>query len=233
MYEATHLSLPTFAKRYITFFLQLYPIPYRKKFGQEIYYVFQDVYNEELAKHGKVTGGFWILQAFDFIKSAGEQHVSLINKIGMKKYLNKSLHINRYNVIGFILLLPFLSVFLIDVISRIAQGDLTHYNRPVYTMLSHTLFYWTPILFIWVIVSPTLAVLINLIPLIQNLKKKHAEIKLFTFIRQNIVTLLIVAIGLGFIAIIKLHDFAPCVFHGTLKIGIGQLPHIISVCRNA
>ncbi|SRR5258708_22323 len=156
--------------------LLLYPDIYRKKFGQEMLILFADIYKETIAKKGKVGFVFWFAVFLDTTKSALEQHLQLVKKQGVKKYLQNTLRINRYNIIGALLLLPFLSVFVIDLVARISQGDLVHYNRPVYNLLSHTLFYWTPILFIWVILFPTLAILVNLIPLIQNIVKKHQTV---------------------------------------------------------
>ncbi len=212
--------------------LILYPESYRKKFEQEMLTIFEDISQEQLRKSGKTGISFWLSLSFDIARSAAEQHMQLLKKQGMKKYIHQTLLINRYNIIGALLLLPFLTVFAIDVLARILQGDLVHYNRPVYNYLSHTPFYWTPNLFIWVILFPALAVFTNLIPLIKNSIKKRKTIFQFVFLRENAVTLLILAVGLGFLAIIKLHDFAPCMIHGLLRVGIGQLPKIISVCKN-
>src|SRR5258708_16859826 len=156
-----------------------------------------------------------------------------MQKLGMKKYIRKTFHINKYNTIGFLLLLPFFSIFFIDLIARIAQGDLTHYNRPVYAVLSHSLLYWFPVLFTWVIIFPTLAVLLNIIPLLKAFNKRHNDILQFSFIKQNIFSLLILVIGIGFLALIKLHDFAPCFVHGILRLGFEKVPSVVSYCRTA
>lgn len=231
MLNSEKLVVISKAQRVFQNLLLLYPDTYRKKFGQEMLIAFEDLYTERLINERKSGIFFWLVISLDIVKSAFEQHRELIIKKGMKKYIRQTLHINIYNIIGGLLLLPFLSVFFIDLIARIAQGDLTHYNRPVYALLSHSLLYWFPVLFTWVILFPALAIIINLIPLIKNILKKYGSFLLF--IKQNVITLAIFAVGLAFLAIIKLHDFAPCFLHGLLKVGINQLPQIFSVCRNA
>lgn len=225
----------TVTREYVFFktLLLLYPASYLRKFGKEMLITFEDMYQEKMLRDGEIGFTFWFSIFLDIIKSTFEQHRVALKKQGMKKYVNKTLHINRYNVIGTLLLLPFLSVLSIDLLARFAQDDITHYNRPLYLYLSHTVFYWTPILVIWVILFPTLAVLLNLIPLIQNIIKKHGSLFKLSFIKHNALTLTILAIGLGFLAIIKLHDFAPCIFHGLLRFGVGKLPYIFSYCKNA
>lgn len=223
------------SKTYIFFknLLLLYPDTYRKTFEEEILITFEDMYQEKLLQDGEIGITFWFQIYMDIVINALEQHRQLLKKQGMKKYTQQTLHINKYNIIGGLLLLPFFSVFLINVSARIAQGDLTHYNRPVYSLLSHSLLYWFPVLFTWVILFPTLAIIINLVPLIKNIIKKHGSLFDFSFIRQNAITLLILAVGIGFLAIIKLHDFAPCFVHGILRFGFEKTFDIISYCRNA
>jgi hypothetical protein len=213
--------------------LLLYPDRYRKKFQQEILITVEDMYQERLLKVGKVNTLYWFVISFDIIKSACNQHVELLNKQGMKKYIHETLQIDKFNIIGGLLLLPFFIVFLIDLATRIAQGDLTRYNRPVYAILSHSLLYWLPVLFTWVVIFPTIAVLLNIIPLIKNVSKFHNDVFHFSFLRKNIFSLLILAVGFGFLALIALHDFAPCVAHGLLRLGFTKLPYIISFCNNA
>ena len=61
-------------------------------------------------------------------------------------------------------MLPAFTVFMIDILGRIAQGDLTHYNRGIYNFLSHTPLYWTPVLFTWIIAFPAIAIILEIIP---------------------------------------------------------------------
>lgn len=151
----------------------------------------------------------------------------------MKRYLQDTLNINRYNLFGIFLLLPAFIVFTMDLLSRILQGDLSHYNRPVFRFLSHTPLYCEPVLFIWVIVFPFLAIIVNLIPFFKNLCKKHANIKSLSFIKQNFLTAIILLFAILFILLIRFHDFVPCMVHSILKIGFFQLFNVISVCEKA
>src|SRR6185437_14594929 len=95
--------------------LLLYPQQYRKKFGHEMLTLFEDIYHETLVKSGKIGFTFWLSINFDIAKSAFEQHRQLLKKQGMKKYSQQTLHINKYNIIGGLLLLPFFSMFVIEV----------------------------------------------------------------------------------------------------------------------
>ncbi len=151
----------------------------------------------------------------------------------MKKQVSNHWHITRLNLIGAVCLLPAMAMFCIDLISRFVQRDLIHYNRPVYNFLSHTPLYWYPILVTWVIILPLMGVVLNFIPLIQEMMRKHAPIFSLTFIKQNLFSLFFLCFGILLIAIIRLHDFAPCVFWGIMHVGWGQLPHILFVCRSA
>jgi hypothetical protein len=233
MYDTTPLSVPTNAEKLFNFLLFFYPKQYRRKYGKEMRLLFQDMYQEEVTKKGSVSLTFWFSQVGDITKSLIEQHIDIIQKQGIKKYLQQTFHINKYNVISGIFLLPVFFMTLVELISRIAQGDLTHYNRPVYAFFSHTFLYWTPILFTWVILFPLLAALISFIPLVKAISKKKVSVFSIAFLHRNIITIGILFIGFGFIALIKLHDFMPCMFYGLTHFGFGQFGHIVSVCRRA
>ncbi len=194
---------------------------------------FQDMYKEEIREKGRACAGFWLEIAGDVLSSAGSQHWEAVKKQGLEKYLRETLKLNKFNIIGGILLLPAFTMFAVDFVSRILKGDLTHYNRQVYAFLSHTPLYWTPILFSWVILFPLLAVLINIIPVINYAWRKHSLRLNLSFLEENIISVGILGAGLFFLAVIKLHDFAPCMLHGLLKVGGGQMLKIISVCSKA
>ena len=89
MYGTTPLSIPTNAEKLFNFLLLFYPQQYRKKFGQEMFLLFRDIYQEELTKKGSVSLAFWFTQFGDITKSVIEQHIDMIGKQGMKKYLQQ------------------------------------------------------------------------------------------------------------------------------------------------
>lgn len=198
-----------------------------------MYYLFCDLYQEELRLKGRINLTFWIVQVRDIIKSVIEQHIYMINKYGFKKYFQTILQINKYNVIGGIFLLPAGLVFLIDLVSRIIQGDLIHYNRPVYAFMSHTPLYWQPVLFTWVFILPILAVLINFVPLVKALIKKHRSIKSWSFLIQNLITVLLLGFGIFIILLVRFHDVGPCMLHGLARLGFEHFTDIVAVCKNA
>ena len=151
----------------------------------------------------------------------------------MQKSKRSRFSLSAPNIIGLILLLPICTVFCIDLIARIVQGDLTRYNRPVYALLSHSPLYYFPVLFTWVILFPLLAVLINVTALIKNMNKQKTSFFSLAFLTRNIGAIIIFVISLGFLAILKLHDFAPCFIRGLQIVGIGHLSKILEVCRRA
>ncbi len=234
MYKTEELTLPITKKQsmYETL-LRLYPDQYRKRFDEQMLFVFQDQYEEELAKQGHIGSGFWFSVAVDVMYSAAVEHINTMRKQGMKKYVRNTLHINNYNIVGGILLLPIFVVFSIDVFARIAQGDLTHYNRPVYAFMSHTPFYQFPILLTWVLIFPLLAIVINLVPLVKHAIATRRKFIGIAFIQKNVLGIFLVLMALGFLTILALHDFAPCVVNGILAGHLPQFFQLVQYCRNA
>src|SRR5579872_3592914 len=202
MYNATQLQVSTKADKIFAFFLFLYPDSYRKQYGNEMQLVFHEMYQEELNKNGNIRFSFWLSQVGDLTKSIIHEHIDEMQSKGMKKYLQHTLHSNAYNIVSIIFLLPVILMTGIEIISRVTQGDLTHYNRPVYNFFSHTFLYRTPVLFTWVILFPALAAIISLIPLVKSLTKKKTSLFSITFLRKNIFGIAIFFFGLGFIAFI-------------------------------
>ncbi len=233
MHDSTRVPFVTNAVKIFNVLLLFYPASYRKKYGNEVRLVFYEMYQEELQKKGRVSIEFWLFQVNDIAKSVIEQHIDEIRKKGVKIYLKQTLHINKYNVIGGILLFPIFTMTGLEIISRIVQGDLFHYNRPFYRLLSHSPLYWFPILFTWVILFPLLAIVVNLLPLLMDMRKRHVHILNVSFFKRHMFSLAILAIGALFFIAMQLHDFAPCFLIGLTKRGIGQIPSIISFCRGA
>src|SRR5476651_726084 len=129
MYKTKNLPV-VLAKRqwlYRTLLL-FYPLPYQKQFAEEMFLTFQDMYQEELNSKGKVGNGFWISILADVFISVLVQHGEALKKEGMKNYLRNILHINKYNVIGAVLLFPFAFLLGSDFLSRLVQGSFSHPN---------------------------------------------------------------------------------------------------------
>ncbi len=213
------------------FLLFFYPKQYRKRFGEEMLFAFDHMYQEELAKHGSIGIGFWFSIVSDTIQSSITEHFSMIKKQGIKKYFN----INTYNIIGGILLLPFLILFGIDLLGRIVQGDLTHYNRDFYSVLSQTILYSTyngqaQLLWTILVFFPLLAVILNLIPLVLSLKQSKNKLTIGSLLSANPLALLIIGTGFLFVLIAFGHDIIPCTVHGIFQYGIFQLFPLIDYC---
>ena len=211
--------------------LLLYPEPYRIKFGREMLYTFRDMRDEERTKRGMAGVVFWSTILFDTLLSAVHEHREAIRKDGMKKYLHRTPKLNNYNLVSLILLLPFLLMAGIDLISRILQGDLFHYNRAAYAAVSQTPLYWYPILFTWVILFPILAIVISIIPLALNSRK--VSVPGVAYLGQYAGSVILIALAAMLLAFIKLHDFLPCLMQNISMTGFRDLPSIISLCRKA
>ena len=239
MYKTEKLSLSSTKENalYKTLLL-FYPESYRKRFGQEMLIVFQDMYEEEIAKRGKAGIRFWILLLIDITENVMTQHFDMIRKYGVKNYLQQALHINRYNVIGVILLLPFILLLGSDFISRVIQGDLSHYNKTFYNSLSHTILYsqyraQAPLLWTILVFFPILAVILNLIPFVFSLRQHKKKLSVGTLLFTNPLAVIIMGTGFLFVVIAFGHDAIDCFVNHLFSNGLENIGRTISVCRNA
>ena len=222
------------AEQFYRTLLYMYPEIYRKRFGNEMLFVFQDLYQEESVKHGKAGIMFWFAIVTDIMQSAMLQHIILIQKNGIKNYF----HITIYNIIGAVFLLPFLMLFCIDFFGRLIQGNFTHYNKVTYNYISHTVLYSTynghaSLLWTTLILAPCLAVVSNCIPVFAGVirHKKKATIK--TLFLTNPLAFVIIAIGAFCLLVVYGHDSIPCMMNRIYDHGFGNVGHMLSFCRNA
>lgn len=233
MDKTIHFTLPIKIEKLLAFFLLMYPLEYRKKFGNEIVWVFSQMYDEEIHSKGKAEITFLILQFGDIAKSVLEQHFAVVQKKGIKKYLVQTLHITRYNIAGGILLLPFGILFTLDFLGRLVQGDFTRYNRAWYAAITQSVLYREPIVIrALLIYAPLAAVIINITPLLQAVFSTN-RITVRKLLFTSPFAILIIVLGLGFLGIVYGHDVIPCTIHGILSHGLLQLPKILTVCKNA
>ncbi len=208
--------------------LRFYPESYRQRFKSQILLDLEDLYHDELRAKGKAGAGFWTFQLMDLSKGIIFENIYEMQEVGMKKYF----HLNNFNIAGAVLLLPILLMSVIDFSSRVAQGNLGHINQQSYNFFSHTFLYRAPVLFTWVLFFPFLAVLLNIVSLVKDKRGKNKMLSL-EFVKNNFATLFILVIGLGFLAMIRLHDFLPCIMHGIFSKGFGNVFSLFSYCRNA
>ena len=234
MNKTQELALTTIEKNnWFHVMLFFYPEPFRKKFGEEMLLFLSDVYQEELAKNGKVGISFWMTQGLDISKNIIEEHLNYLGKFGFKKYMKNVLHFNKYNALGIFFLLPFVSMFAIDLVTRLITGNLLRPNVQLLNGIYNSPLYWGPILFMWVILFPLLAVAINVIPLIKNTVKSKNGIWNSTFLKVNLVTLAIILLGLSWVLFLKVHDSVPCFINHIINQGFTDFGHTIKVCKKA
>ena len=232
MYDTEETVLPsTKPDAFYKILLLVYPEPYRKHFGEQMLFAFEDMYQAELEKHGKIRLGFWFSIFLDTTESVITEHINMIKKQGIKNYLN----INKYNVIGGILLLPFVLILGSDFIGRVVQGDFSHPNMGVVGFLSRSVLYGGYDKLLWAILvfAPLMAAILNLIPVISSLKRKKEKLTISTLLFTSPLSLLIVGMGLLFILIEAGHDAVPCFVNHLISNGLGNIWQTILVCKNA
>ncbi|GEM_PF-3110243 len=218
--------------------LLFYPEQYRRQFGHEMLLTFQDMYKDELAKHGKAGVGFWFSIGIDTVKSIIAQHRDTLEQQGMKNYLHHTLHVNKFNVLGFFLLLPFMLLLGSDYLGRLIQGNFSHPNTAVYDYLSQTILYsefrgQAFLLWAILVISPLLAVILNLIPFISSLRLDKKKLTISTLLFASPLALIIIGMGTLFIIIAIGHDAIPCFIHRLMSDGLGNILRTISICKNA
>lgn len=209
--------------------LALYPYAYHKRFGHEMQIVFHDLYQEELAKRGSVGVHFWFSVLGDVVQSAASEHIAMMKKQGIKNYF----HIRTSNVIGAVLLIPFLTLLGLDLLGRVVQGDLTHYNRAWYQAITHSVLYREPILIqVIFIFAPLLAVALNVVSLLSSLRTTKKPM-IPALILTNPLSVIVTALGLFCLMVVYGHDVFPCMVHGIFSHGFGSFFKLVAVCGNA
>ena len=213
--------------------VELYPESYRHEYGGQMMLVMEDLCREELARTGAVGAGFWLWQIMDVSQGVVKQHIYLMGGVGMKKYLMEEFGLSWFHMAGIMLLLPFLLVLTLDFSSRVVQGNLGHPNTGMLQVLNRTWLYSPQVLFVWIVLFPLMAALLALVPVIRRAKKEKVSWLNLNFLKLNLVSVVIILVGLGCVALVKFHDFAPCMAHGVLSHGFANFPNIFSVCRKA
>ncbi|MCL4367114.1 hypothetical protein M1563_03005 [Patescibacteria group bacterium] len=213
--------------------LGLYPRQYQNRFGSEMLEVFTELYQEEIDKHGSAGIYFWFAIWGDLLKSVLTQHWELMQKQGMKKYLKSTFNINIYNVTGGLLILPFMVMLGLDLVSRLIQGDLTHYNRSYYQLLSQTFLMQGPAQLFWVIIFPLAALIINLIPFFKTAYTQQNRLAIKSLVLTNLLAVAIMSVGLFALLLAFGHDYIPCFFHHLFLDGLDQIAKTALFCRSA
>ncbi|MCL4384096.1 hypothetical protein M1116_01455 [Patescibacteria group bacterium] len=213
--------------------LHLYPSAYQRRFNTEMLTTFNDLYHDEVKLYGKIKPWFLLEMTTDTILNIINEHFFMIKKHGLLNYL----HFNRYHLLGGILLSPFITLLSYDLIGRLVQGDLFHYNRAFYYFISHTFLYANYfgrpyLLWLIIVLAPIIAIIINLLPfifLIVNIKQNNFSRILFS----NFITFIIIFTGLLALLIVYGHDFFPCFIQAIYHRGLQNIFNIISICQKA
>ncbi len=212
------------AEKIYRMFLRFYPRSFRQSFEDDLILIFHDMY----ADNNKHSVNFWFSLLGDIIKT----NASSISYFNPQQYManisSGKIQISVYNMMGGIFLFPFLFALSVDFVSRLIQGNLSHPNNAALSTMNNTFLYNGTILRIWLLVLPALAIIVNVYPLIQRYIHKEKVISM-----KTIFSIIIIFLGLSFIAIVRLHDFAPCVMNGFFLHGNTNLSQLINNCQRA
>jgi|SRR5579884_3026131 len=201
--------------------LYVYPEKHLRRYGPLMHQNFRDLYREAKAEDGyKGVLKLWILLVKDIFTSSLSEHMEEIERQGLKKHLQKDLHLNKATVVAGLLMVPFcLFVALGMTFSFFYAPD----NNPLY----HSFLYKWPLLFTMIVACPALALLISL----ANIFSHQDNIFSLTFIRKNILTLAVLVAAMGALTLVFGHDMIPCTLNGIFHQGPLNLPNIYQYCR--
>jgi hypothetical protein len=210
----------------------LYPERFRRRFGREMALVFQDMYRDERTRSGRIGWKFWFGIVYDGMRSLVREHGNELVAAGPKGYLREEWRLKAHNIIAAVCLLPFISLAAIDMLSRVTQGDFGHPNRIVMAALASSPVYHPPVPVIWALVLPVAALIISVVPLTVGVVTS-AKPGSVVFLKIHALEIILGAVSLSCLAVLVLHDFAPCMVRQTINGGLFHLIPTVSYCWKA
>jgi len=175
--------------------LYLYPVSYREQYGEQMLQTLADMLDDPQQSRAST----WVRISLDFPLSVVKQQVTYT---GEAMATTMPSYIKRNAVLGAWLVAPF---FLFIILNGIL-GD----------RLYHSWFWHTRVLFIWLIVLPSLAVLFNLVSWLRWVQSRRRETKKGTVailadVRRSWPALAMVVMGVGILGIVFFHDSVHCI----------------------
>jgi len=174
--------------------LRLYPVAYQKEYGEQMLQTLADMLDDPHEKPAAV----WARTVLDYPISIMYQQLSY-TEANMQ---HNPQYIKRTAVLGAWLVAPF---FLFVVVN----GTNNHW-------LEHSMLWHTNFLLTWLVLLPSIAVILNLAALLRWVRQQrntaHASAwKALTDVRRTWPLIAIALIGLGILAIIFGHDSVHCI----------------------
>ncbi len=177
--------------------LRLYPKRYRDEYGPQMVQTLADMLEAQPTPTGRMA--IWMRAGVELPFSALKQDIIITREVfmtGTPKY------IKRYSAIGTILVAP----FFLFIIANALSGQ----------RLYDSLFWQTWILFTWIIVLPSLAILLNAFAFIKWIRAENhstgRSIKSMVMdYKHSWPAVSLIVIGLAILAIVFGHDSVHCI----------------------
>lgn len=204
--------------------LELYPKNYQKEYGQEMRLLFNDLYREELAYHPEIRLVFWFRLIWDLLITTLEQHLDLISKIGLLKYLKITFNLDTLKLISLLSILPILFFTILDFTTVFLTGSRktleTIYNNP-YWVYEITIIFFLPLILF----------MVNLAFLLKNLGNQKNNPLSLRFLSQHYFEILLGLFCLGILVLAFGHDIIPCTYNNIFSKGFLNIGSILTYCR--
>jgi hypothetical protein len=176
--------------------LHLYPISYRKQYGEQMLQTLADMLDNSSSS---ARAGIWLRTAIDTPLSIVQQQAILTGRVmaqDMPRY------VKRNSLVAALFLLPFFSILTI--------------NSLVPERLYHSRLWQANILFAWIVAMPAAALVLSgvtfLVWLFQQSRKKQGNwLKSIFDFRHNWPMLAAVIVGAGILGLVFFHDSTRCV----------------------
>jgi len=175
--------------------LRLYPKAYRDKYAPQMVQTLADMLDDQPNKYARLA--IWLRIGVDLPVSIVHQNIMYIGEVSMPTY------IKRNGIIAGLLLVPFLLALIANALTA------TIYHRDLY----NSVVWSTPVLTTWIIILPSLALLIALASYINFLQHSPKQTPFFQRL-HNVKQVWPIALagscGLGILCLVAFHDSAHC-----------------------
>ncbi len=176
--------------------LKLYPHPYQSEYSEQMLQTLADMLDN--AETPSQRASIWLRATVDYPLSVVKQQ--LIFSGGTMNQPMPS-YIKQYGVIGGCMMAPFFIFLILNAI----LGD----------RLQHSVVWHTNVLLMWLVLLPSLAIILNLAALLHWLQSGRRQTKtspwrMLTDFQHNWPALSVAIVGLGILAIVFGHDSVGC-----------------------
>ncbi len=181
--------------------IRLYPRAYRREYGEQMLQTLADMLDN--AENGRDRVVIWLRAIIDLPLSITQQQVITAGGIMTHETPRYS---KQGSLAGAVLLLPFFSALAANGLNKV------FYNHDLF----HSWLWSDPILLVWVILLPSLALIVSGVTFLRwsTDRRKHGRTsswKLLTDWRHNWPMLTVLLVSLGILSMVFFHDSVHCV----------------------